>query len=55
VVKAYSGATGAGFILPLYKSLNFSVTATDNYLGDPPEGFQRNTFQFTTGIAYVLK
>jgi hypothetical protein len=55
VVKAYSGAAGAGFILPLYKSLNFSVTATDNYLGDPPEGFLRNTFQFTTGLAYVLK
>jgi hypothetical protein len=55
VVKAYSGVAGAGFIFPVYKRLNFSVTMTDNYLGDPPEGFLRNTFQFTTGVTYTLK
>lgn len=55
VVKAYSGVAGVGFVFPVYKNLNFSVTTTDNYLGDPPEGFQRNTFQLTTGITYTLK
>ncbi len=55
VVKAYSGVAGAGFVFPVYKNLNFSVTTTDNYLGDPPEGFLRNTFQFTTGVTYTLK
>lgn len=55
VVKAYSGVAGAGFVFPVYKNLNFSVTTTDNYLGDPPEGFQRNTFQLTTGVTYTLK
>ena len=55
VVKAYSGMASAGFVFPLYKNLNFSVTTTDNYLGDPPEGFLRNTFQFTTGVTYTLK
>jgi hypothetical protein len=55
VVKAYSGVAQAGFVFPVYKNLNFSVTGTDNYLGDPPEGFQRNTFQFTTGVTYTLK
>jgi hypothetical protein len=55
VVKAYSGVAGAGFVFPAYKNLNFSVTTTDNYLGDPPEGFLRNTFQFTTGVTYTLK
>jgi hypothetical protein len=55
VVRAYSGVTGASFVFPVYKNLNFSVTTTDNYLGDPPEGFLRNTFQFTTGITYTLK
>ncbi len=55
VIKAYSGVAGAGFVFPVYKNLNFSVTTTDNYLGDPPEGFLRNTFQFTTGITYTLK
>jgi hypothetical protein len=55
VIKAYSGVAGAGFLFPVYKNLNFSVTTTDNYLGDPPEGFLRNTFQFTTGITYTLR
>jgi hypothetical protein len=55
VVKAYSGAAGLGFVFPVYKNLNFSVTTTDNYLGDPPEGFLRNTFQFTSGVTYTLK
>jgi Protein of unknown function, DUF481 len=55
VVRAYSGVAGAGFVFPVYKNLNFSVTMTDNYLGDPPEGFLRNTFQLTTGVTYTLK
>jgi Protein of unknown function, DUF481 len=55
VVRAYSGVAGASFLFPVYKRLNFSVTTTDNYLGDPPQGFLRNTFQFTTGVAYSLK
>jgi hypothetical protein len=55
VVRAYSGVAGAAFIFPVHKNLNFSVTTTDNYLGDPPQGFLRNTFQFTTGLTYTLK
>jgi hypothetical protein len=55
VIKAYSGIADAGFLFPVYKNLNFSVTTSDNYLGDPPEGFLRNTFQFTTGVTYTLK
>jgi hypothetical protein len=55
LVSAYSGVGFASFVVPVYKRLNFSVTATDNYLGDPPQGFQRNTFQFTSGISYTLK
>lgn len=54
-VRAYSGVGSATFVFPVYKRLNFSVTGTDNYLGDPPEGFQRNTFQFTTGVTYTLR
>jgi hypothetical protein len=55
LVNSYSGVASASFILPVYKRLNFSFTSTDNYLGDPPQGFLRNTFQFTTGITYTLK
>jgi len=55
VVRAYSGVAGSSLLFPVYKNLNFSVSTTDNYLGDPPEGFKRNTFQFTSGISYTLK
>jgi Protein of unknown function, DUF481 len=55
LVNSYSGVGSASFLFPVYKRLNFSITTTDNYLGDPPEGFLRNTFQLTTGITYTLK
>jgi hypothetical protein len=55
VVRAYSAVGNANFIFPVYKRLNFTLSSTDNYLGDPPEGFRRNSFQFTAGITYVVK
>jgi hypothetical protein len=55
VVRAYSAVGNANFVFPVYKKLNFTLSSTDNYLGDPPEGFRRNSFQFTSGITYVVK
>jgi hypothetical protein len=55
VVRAYSGVANANLVFPVYKKLNFSLSSTDNYLGDPPQGFKRNSFQFTAGITYTLK
>jgi Protein of unknown function, DUF481 len=55
IVEAYSAVGNANFVFPVYKKLNFTLSSTDNYLGDPPQGFHRNSFQFTAGITYVLK
>jgi len=55
VVQAYSAAANANFVFPVYKKLNFTLSSTDNYLGDPPQGYLRNTFQLTAGATYVLK
>jgi hypothetical protein len=55
IVRAYSAVGNANFVFPIYKRLNFTLSSTDNYLGDPPEGFRRNSFQFTAGITYVVK
>jgi hypothetical protein len=55
VVQAYSAVANANFLFPVYKKLNFSLSSTDNYLGDPPEGYLRNTFQFTAGVTYTVK
>jgi hypothetical protein len=55
VVQAYSAVANANLVFPVYKKLNFTVSSTDNYLGDPPQGFKRNSFQFTAGVTYSLK
>jgi hypothetical protein len=52
---AYSASANAKLIMPLHKKFNFTVASVDNYLGDPPAGFRRNSFQFTTGLTYSLK
>lgn len=55
VTQAYSAVANAGLIFPMYKRINFSFTSTDNYIGDPPQGYQRNSFQLTAGATYVIK
>ncbi len=55
VVQAYSGVANANLLFPVYKKLNFALSSTDNYLGNPPQGFKRNSFQFTAGVTYSLK
>jgi hypothetical protein len=55
VVQASSAVANASIIFPVYKKLSFNLSSTDNYLGDPPVGYQRNSFQFTAGITYLIK
>jgi len=52
--NAYSAAGGAGLTLPVYKRLSLAVNALDTFLNDPPPGFKKNSFQFTTGVTYTL-
>jgi hypothetical protein len=55
VAQAYSAVANANLIFPVYKRLSFSLSSTDNYLGDPPAGYMRNSFQFTAGVTYLVK
>jgi len=54
-VQAYSGVVTAALAVPVYKKINVSLNSTDNYLGDPAQGYRRNSFQFTAGVTYVVK
>jgi hypothetical protein len=54
-VQAYSGVANATLALPVYKKVNITLNSTDNYLGDPAQGYRRNSFQFTAGVTYVVK
>jgi hypothetical protein len=51
---AYSAIFSAGLQLPVYKRFSMNLNATDNYLNNPAFGFNKNSFQFTTGITYTL-
>jgi hypothetical protein len=52
--RAYSAVGSAGLTLPVYKRLSLAVNSTDTFLNDPPPGFKKNSFQFTTGVTYTL-
>jgi len=51
----YTAAGSLRFTLPVYKRLSLTAGAVDNLLNDPPPGFKKNSFQFTTGVSYTLK
>lgn len=53
--KAYTATGGAGLTMPVFKRLSVAMSALDTFLNDPPPGFKKNSFQFTTGITYSLK
>ncbi|MGI8771803.1 MAG: DUF481 domain-containing protein [Acidobacteriaceae bacterium] len=52
--NAYSSHVGANVTFPVYKGLGFNVGAIDDYLNTAPVGFNKNSFQFTTGISYTI-
>lgn len=53
--QAYSANAYLGLALPLYKRLNISLSATDNYLNDPAQYYRTNTAQYVTGVTYTFK
>ncbi len=54
-LQAYSANAYLGLALPLYKRLNLSLSATDNYLNDPAQYYRPNTVQYVTGATYTFK
>jgi Protein of unknown function, DUF481 len=53
--SAYSALATAGLTFPVYKRLGFNLSALDDFLNDPAFGSQKNSFQFSAGLTYVLK
>ncbi len=52
--RAYSGYASVGITLPVYKRFGFNAASIDSFLNNPPAGFKKNSFQFTTGLSYSL-
>jgi hypothetical protein len=55
VLNDYSGSASGSVSVPLFKRLGFTTALTDNFLNNPPPGFKKNSFQFTTGLTYTLR
>ena len=52
--KDYSANLNASLSLPVFKRLSATVAVADNFLNDPAEYYKKNSFQFITGVTYVL-
>ena len=52
--SAFSASANGGVHMPIYKKLGFSINIIDNFLNDPQVGYNKNSFQFSTGLAFTL-
>jgi hypothetical protein len=53
-VTAYSANFNVALAMPVFKRLSATVSVADNFLNDPAEFYKKNSFQFITGVTYVL-
>jgi len=53
-LSAYSTNAGLNLTLPIYKHLAITIGSIDTFLNNPPTGFKKNSFQFTSGVTYTL-
>ena len=44
----------AALSLPVIKRLAATISVADNYLNDPANYYNKNSFQFIAGVTYVL-
>ncbi|MGH9608181.1 MAG: DUF481 domain-containing protein [Bryobacteraceae bacterium] len=52
--NAYSAVANLAVTLPFYKRFGITVGILDNFLNNPPPGFRKNSFTFTTGATYTI-
>jgi hypothetical protein len=52
--RDYSANLTASLVLPVYKRLSANFTTTDNFLNDPAPGYNKNSYQFVTGVTYTI-
>jgi hypothetical protein len=55
IATDYSANVTASLVLPVYKRLAANITTTDNFLNDPAPGYNKNSFQFVTGVTYAFR
>jgi hypothetical protein len=53
--NAYSANGMAALAIPVFKRLSAMVSTTDNFLNDPAPGYKKNSYQFVTGVTYLIR
>jgi hypothetical protein len=54
IVADYSVNVTAALNIPVFKRLSATISTTDNFLNDPSPGYNKNSFQFVTGVTYAI-
>ncbi|MGC9198842.1 MAG: DUF481 domain-containing protein [Acidobacteriaceae bacterium] len=54
ILADYSANLTAALTMPVFKRLSATVSVDDGFLNDPAQYYQKNSFQFITGVTYVL-
>ena len=55
VTSAYAAIGTTSLNVPVYKRMTFTTSISDSFLNNPPPGFKKNSFQFLTGLTYLLR
>ena len=53
--NAYSANGNLNLALPAFHRLTVNFGALDNFINNPSPGYQKNSFQFTTGFGYTFQ
>jgi hypothetical protein len=51
----YSANGTATLAIPVFKRLSALISTTDNFLNDPAAGYKKNSYQFVTGVTYLIR
>jgi hypothetical protein len=54
ILSDYSANLTAALTIPVYKHLSATVSVDDAFLNDPAQYYKKNSFQFISGVTYVL-
>ena len=54
-LNAYSANGNASLVVPVFRRLAMNFSATDSFLNNPADGYQKNSLQFITGLTYALR
>lgn len=53
-MRDYSAIGNMNLSIPAFKHISVTLSTLDTFLNDPPPGFRKNSFEFSTGLTYTL-